>query len=52
MPFAEIVVALHFREAADGALELEIAIASGIKPVGFGVGRGEQFDGVVVERVD
>ena len=52
MPFGKIVSALHFLEAADGALELETAVARRIKIGGLGVGGGEQFDAMLVERVD
>ena len=44
MPFGKIVGALHFLEPADGALELEAAVARRIEIGGLGVGGGEQLD--------
>ena len=42
MPLGKIARALHFLEAADGALELERAAAGGVEDGGFGVRGGEQ----------
>ena len=51
-PSARYSALLHFLEPADGALELEAAVAVGIEPLGLGIGRGEQFHLMLVERVD
>ena len=52
MAFAEVIGALHFLQSADGAGEFEAAIARGIEGGGLGIGGGEQFDAMLVERVD
>ena len=52
MTLGKVVGAAHFLEAADGALELEDAVASRVKPNRLGIGGGEQFDLMFVKRVD
>jgi hypothetical protein len=41
MPLAKIVGALHFLEAADGAVELEPAVAGQIKAARLSIGSGQ-----------
>ena len=49
MALAKIVGALHFLEPADGALELETAVARRIEAGRLGIGGGEQLDPMLVE---
>src|SRR5207248_5334628 len=48
----EIVLALHFDEARDGALEFEGAVARDIDLLGRHLGRGHQQGARLVESID
>src|SRR5689334_17816181 len=52
MPLREILLALHLDEARGGAFELEGAVAGAVEVLRLGVGGSEQFDLMLVERVD
>ena len=52
MALRQIFGAAHFLEAADGALELEAAVARRIESLRLGVRGGEQLHLMLVERVD
>ena len=52
MAASHVFRALHFLEAADGALELERPFAGSVEVLRLGGSGGEQFDVVLVKRID
>ena len=52
VPQGQIVGAAHLDQARGGAFELEGAVAGDVEALRLGVGGGEQFDLMLVERVD